>query len=173
MSAAGPRGAHPYDGRVRIKLTLAGTLALLALAGCGSSDPPETPAACLSPATEYLDALEAAPGEVRLAATTPISSCLVVDQPSGALQTVGKSIIDAATQLNREIRRNPEPQTIVRLGYLVGAVQEGASKTAGIHRDLVLRLDSAARYSGPEGKPFGVEFERSYGEGYAAGQTSG
>jgi hypothetical protein len=154
-------------------LTLAGATMLLALAGCGSSDSAETPAACLEPSTTYLEALDAAPGEVRLAGTTPISSCLVSDQASGSLQTVGKSVVDTATELNREILRDPQRRTIIRLGYLVGAVQEGASGTGGIHRDLVLRLDSAARYSGPGGKPFGAEFERSFGEGYAAGQSSG
>jgi hypothetical protein len=151
---------------VRIKLTLAGAVALLA-------EPPETPAACLVPASEYLTALEAAPGEVRLADHTPISSCLVDDQASGALQTVGKSIIDAATELNREILRSSDQQTIVRLGYLVGAVQQGASGTGGIHSDLVLRLDSAARYSGPAGEPFDAAFERAFGQGYAAGQAGG
>jgi hypothetical protein len=158
---------------VRIKLTLAGALALFTLAGCGSSDPPETPAACLAPASGYLTALEAAPGDVRLAGITPISSCLVSEQPAGSLQTVGHSIVGAATELNRQILRDPNPQTIIRLGYLVGAVQEGASRTAGIHRDLVLRLDSAARYTGADAKPFGAAFERSFGQGYAAGQTSG
>ncbi len=145
----------------------------IALGGCGSDDQPETPAACLQPADAYLRALEAAPGEVRLDGTTPISSCLVAEQPSGALQTVGKSVVDAATELNRRILRDPDPRTIVELGYLVGAVQEGASGTGGIHQDLVLRLDSAARYTGPGGKPFGAEFERSFGEGYAAGQARG
>jgi hypothetical protein len=158
---------------VRIRLILAGTVALLTLAGCGSDDEPETPAACLQPATAYLEALEAAPGEVRLEGKTAISSCLVDDQASGALQTVGKSVVDAATELNSRILRDPDPRTIVELGYLVGAVQEGASETGGIHQDLVLRLDTAARYSGPGGKPFGAEFERSFGEGYAAGQASG
>jgi hypothetical protein len=167
------RRGRPYDERVRIKLTLAGSLALLALAGCGSSDPPETPAACLQPTSAYLDALDAAPGEVRLDGSTPISSCLVADQASGAMQTVGTSIVGAATELNREILRNPDRETIVSLGYLVGAVQEGAASTSGIHRDLVLRLDSAARYSGPDGEPFGAGFERAFGEGYAAGQTGG
>jgi hypothetical protein len=82
-------------------------------------------------------------------------------------------VIDAATELNRRILRDPDPQTILRLGYLVGAVQEGASGTGGIHQDLVLRLDSAARYTGAGGKPFGAEFERSFGHGYAAGQAGG
>ncbi len=162
-----------YDEVVRIGLIAAGAATLVALSGCGSDDAPQTPSACLQPGSAYLQALEAAPAEVRLDGATPISSCLVEDQESGALQTVGKSVIDAATELNRRILRDPDPQTIVRLGYLVGAVQEGASATGGIHEDLVLRLDSAARYTGPGGEPFGAGFERSFGEGYAAGQAGG
>jgi len=152
---------------------MAAGAALVLLAGCGSDDPPETPSACLQPASAYLKALDEAPGEVRLDGTTPISSCLVPDQASGALQTVGKSVIDSATELNRRILDDPDPRTIVRLGYLVGAVQEGASGTAGIHTELVRRLDTAARYTGPGDKPFGAEFERTFGQGYAAGQASG
>ena len=158
---------------MRIGLIAAGAAALVAISGCGSDDAPETPAACLQPADAYLSALEAAPGEVRLDGTAPISSCVVPDQPSGALQTVGASVVDAATELNREVRQDGSPQAIVQLGYLVGAVQEGASETDGIHQDLILRLDSAARYTGSGGKPFGAEFERSFGEGYAAGQANG
>ena len=82
-------------------------------------------------------------------------------------------MVDAATELNRGGAPTRPERTIVRLGYLVGAVQEGASGTGGIHQDLVLRLDSAARYTGPGGKPFGAAFERSFGEGYAAGQAGG
>jgi hypothetical protein len=165
--------ALAYDGSVRKMLIAAGAVVLVALAGCGSEDSPETPSACLAPASAYLKALDAAPGEVRLDGTTPISDCLVPDQASGALQTVVKSVIGAATELNREILDDQDPRTIVRLGYLVGAVQEGASGTSGIHTDLVRRLDTAARYTGPGNEPFGVGFERSFGDGYAAGQTSG
>jgi hypothetical protein len=156
-----------------MNLIAVGVAGLIALAGCGSEDEPETPAACLQASGAYLSALEAAPGEVRLDGTTPISDCLVANQPSGALQTVGKSVIGAATELNGEILDRPDRRTIARLGYLVGAVQEGASDTGGIHEDLVRRLDAAARYSGPSGKPFGVGFERAFGVGYAAGQASG
>ena len=51
-------------------------------------------------------------------------------------------------------------------------VQEGASSTGGIHKDLVIRLDAAARFT-EGGEPLPVEFERAFGEGYAAGQASG
>ena len=55
----------------------------------------------------------------------------------------------------------------------MGAVQEAEASTGGIHQDLKLRLDSAARYKGPGEKPFSAGFERAFGEGYAAGQTAG
>jgi hypothetical protein len=155
----------------RISIIAATVPALLALAGCGSSDPPETPTACLSPASSYVVALEGAPDEVLLDGTTPIGDCLVADQEPGQIATVGASIVGAATELNREVRRDPDPQRIAALGYLVGAVQEAEASTGGIHADLKLRLDAAARYTGEGGKPFGAEFERAFGEGYAAGQA--
>jgi hypothetical protein len=156
-----------------IATSLAGVLAAGMLAGCGADDPPDTPAACLSPASAYLTALKAAPGEVRLGGTTPISDCLVEEQQPGQIATVGQSIIATATELNRRVRRDPDPGSIVQLGYLVGAVQEAEASTGGIHQDLKLRLDTAARYSGPAAKPFSAAFERAYGEGYAAGQAAG
>jgi hypothetical protein len=153
-----------------IALVLAG--ALLAAAGCGSDNDPITPAACLAPAPAYLDALEDAPGEVRLDGGTAISECIVPGQEAGPLAEAGESMVGAATRLNRQIRRDFDERAAVQLGYLVGAVQEGAAATGGIHEDLVLRLDAAARFSGGE-DPFGARFERAFGEGYAAGQATG
>jgi hypothetical protein len=157
----------------RISISLVGALAAMALGGCGSDDPPATPAACSSPASAYLTALKAAPGEVRLGGTTPISDCLVEEQQPGQIATVGESIIATATELNRRVRRHSEPTAIVQLGYLVGAVQEAEATTGGIHQDLVLRLDSAARFTGQRQGSFPAAFERSFGEGYSAGQASG
>ena len=154
--------------------SLALAVSLLAAAGCGSEDAPETPAACLGPPADYLAALETAPGEVRLGGSIAISDCLVEGQPPGALGAVGGSIVEAAKQLNREARRNPSGRASVELGYLVGAVQEGESRTGGIHADLVIRLDTAARFTGGGSKTsLGAGFERAFGEGYAAGQASG
>ncbi|MGH2951245.1 MAG: hypothetical protein ACRDKX_04300 [Solirubrobacterales bacterium] len=157
----------------RIAATAAGVLALLAVAACGSDAPPETPLACLEPAPAYLRALEAAPGEVLLDGTTPISDCLVEEQGPGAQAQAGEAMIVAATRLNRELRRELDRPTAVSLGYLVGAVQEGAAATGGIHADLVRRLDAAARYPEAGGEPFPASFERAFGAGYAAGQESG
>jgi len=150
--------------------TLIAALALF-LAGCGEDDA-QTPVACFGDSDTYLAALEAAPGEVRLDGTTAISDCLVENQSEGDLGSVGEPLIGAATQLNREAREAPGGAAAIRLGYLIGAVQEGASKTGGIHEDLVIRLDAAARFS-QAGGALPVEFERAFGEGYAAGQTSG
>jgi hypothetical protein len=156
----------------RISTSLVGLLAVT-LAGCGAQEPPGTPAACLSPTSAYLTALKAAPGDVRLGGTTPISDCLVEEQQPGQIATVGEAIIATATELNRRVRRDADPRSIVQLGYLVGAVQEAEASTGGIHQDLKLRLDSAARYNGPDAKPFSASFERVFGEGYAAGQAAG
>jgi hypothetical protein len=161
-------------GRMRrISIGLMGVLAAAAVAGCGSDEPLATPPACLSPPSAYLTALKTAPERVLLGDTTRISDCLVEEQEPGQIAAVGESIIAAATELNRRIRRDPRSPVIVRLGYLVGAVQEAEASTGGIHRDLKLRLDSAARYTGPDAAPFPAAFERAYGEGYAAGQAAG
>ena len=142
----------------------------LALAGCGSSDGGETPAACLAPAASYLKALEAAPGPVRLAGETPVSDCLVDDQSAGDLADVGASLVRTATLLSAAAERDPGGPQTVQLGYLVGAVQEGASKTSGIHADLVRRLEAASRYPGPRStRAFGL----AYARGYAAGRSEG
>lgn len=146
--------------------------ATLALASCGSDDPPETPVGCLGSPADYLTALEQAPADVRLTGPTRISDCLVAEQEPGALETVGGALVGAATRLNEEARRDPGGDASVRLGYLSGAIDEAAEATGGIHEDLRLRLASAARFS-PGGDALPASFERGFAEGYAAGRTGG
>jgi len=153
------------------RATLVAVAGLVTLAGCGSDDP-ETPAACLSGADAYVDALGAAPGEVLLEGTTPIGDCLVENQSGGELGQVGEATVGAATELNARAQGDPAGDATVQLGYLVGAVQQAAATTGGIHRDLVLRLDSAARFK-RGGGGFPAAFERAFGEGYAAAQAGG
>jgi hypothetical protein len=149
-------------------LILAALAAAAALSSCGSSEPPQTPAACIAPAGAYLSALAAAPGEVRLDGTTAISDCLVEEQDAGPLSQVGRSMVAAATALNRQVLHGAPRQAAVELGYLVGSVQAGASKTGGIHHDLELRIDSAAHYAGPQGDALPPGFEAAFAEGQAA-----
>jgi hypothetical protein len=145
----------------------------LASAGCGSGeDADSAPAACLGGPDAYLAALEDAPGEVLLEGETPIGDCLTEGQGGGQLATVGESAVAAATTLNEEALDDPSGDATVQLGYLVGALQEAASRTGGIHEDLIRRLDAAARYT-PKGELPGAAFERAFGEGYAAGQARG
>lgn len=141
----------------------------MALAGCGEDDA-ETPVACLAPPATYLEALEQAPAEVRLNGGTPISDCLVSGQEPAQIAQVGERMIAAATRLNAAARRDPAGEDTVRLGYLIGAVQEGAS--VDLHTDLLRRLDAAARFN-QGGAPLPARFERALGEGYAAGQELG
>jgi hypothetical protein len=154
-----------------VRRVLAILVPLALVAGCGSDDS-ETPVACLAPANDYLEALQEAPGEVRLEGTTAISDCIVPSQEGGELSQVGGATVEAATRLNAEARRVPEGEATVQLGYLVGAVQEGAAETGGIHADLVRRMDTAARAS-EGGEPLSAAFERAFGEGYAAAQEGG
>src|SRR4051812_47167693 len=124
-------------------IALLATAAVVAISGCGAKKNDLAPAACLVSNSGYLRALERAPGEVRLAGTTPISDCLVPEQDAGQLANIGHEMIVAATKLNLEARHGSDPAT-VQLGYLTGAVAKGAD---AIHTDLVRRINSSAQFS--------------------------
>lgn len=155
-------------GRSTIAAMVGLACAGILLAGCSSSEDEQAPDACLAGPGAYTAALEQAPGEVRLAGDTPISDCLTPEQDGGELAQVGKSMIEAATDLNTAVQDDPAGPQAVQLGYLVGAIERGADS---IHADLVRRVNTAARYS-PDGL-LPAEFERTFGEGYAAGKETG
>jgi hypothetical protein len=146
-------------------------LALLAGAGCGSTDE-ETPVACRDGAGAYIGALADAPGEVKLSGEVPISDCLVENQQGGELASVGTAMVLAATRLNAEARKDPQGAAGLQLGYLLGAAQRGAEDTSGIHAELIRRLSFAARYS-PENRPLPPAFLRAYRQGFDAGRARG
>ena len=166
-----PRPVPPTMGRVRaFAISLAGAVAVAA-GGCGSGEPAETPSACLAPASAYLTALESAPDAVALAGGTRISDCLVPEQEPGALaRSAGRRRGGDAAQRGgaRAARRRRGRRA--RLPRRRGP--GGRGSTGGIHEDLKLRLDAAARFS-PGGGAFPLSFERAFGTGYAAGQSSG
>jgi hypothetical protein len=157
-----------------MKRGILAALAGLLIVGCGGDegDTAGAPVACLGGLDTYLTALESAPEDVRLEGSTPISDCVVEGQAGGELAQVGEGMVGAATELNRRAQKDPAGMATVQLGYLVGAVQEAASTTGGIHEDLVIRLDAAARFTGSD-RAFPASFERAFGAGYAAGQRSG
>lgn len=148
------------------------TAGVLALAACGSSESDPAPTACQAEAEAYLVALEEAPERALLEGSVPISACLVADQSSGELNTIGAAMIAAATRLNREVQSQPGGEAAVKLGYLVGSVEQAASETGGIHTDLVRRINSAARFS-EDGEGLPASFERAFGQAYAAARGSG
>jgi len=148
---------------------LAAVAAILGAAGCGAKKNDLAPAACLVGNESYLNALQRAPAQVRLAGTTPISDCLVPEQDAGQLADIGHEMIIAATKLNAEARRDPSGAATLQLGYLSGAVAKGADP---IHTDLIRRINSAAQYTLTGATP-PASFERAFGRGYAAGHSSG
>ena len=156
--------------RARIALAIL-ALSLGLAAGCGKQGS-STPVACLKGPNAYLRALEAAPGEVRLAGTTLISDCLRPNQAGGELASVGEALVTAATRLNAEARAQPGGEANLQLGYLLGAVERGTEKTEGIHSDLVRRLTVAARFA-PGAEPLGPRFLATYRRGFDAGRARG
>jgi hypothetical protein len=158
---------------MRVRHFAPGLIVLVALvaAGCGSTDD-ETPEACQNGKGAYLEALADAPGEVRLAGQAPISDCLAENQPGGELATAGSGMVEAATDLNAEAREDPGGPAAVQLGYLLGAAERGAEETAGIHADLIRRIEAAALYS-PGGRPLPPALLFGYERGLDAGRAAG
>jgi hypothetical protein len=153
-----------------VRFFTASLLAALGMiaAGCGSEDD-STPVACLEGAAAYEKALEAAPGEVRLADETPISDCLAPNQSAGDLARVGEAMIETATDLNAEARAQDGGAAAVQLGYLLGTAERGSEESEGIHTDLVRRLTVAVRFA-PGGQPLSPDFLAAYEEGFEAGR---
>jgi hypothetical protein len=159
--------------RASTAIAVLACLAALAAAGCGRSSHDEsTPVACLAGPSAYLNALRAAPGEVRVGGDAPISDCLTENQDAGELATVGEAMVKAATTLNAEARAEPGGDANLQLGYLLGAAQKGAEKSQGIHTELVRRLTVAARFA-PGREPLSQEFLAAYARGFDAGHDRG
>jgi hypothetical protein len=157
--------------RPSLGLAIAAVLAALT-AGCGGGNDETTPAACFEGAGAYEQALAAAPGEVRIGGETLISECLTRNQEGGELAQVGEALVEAATRIDAEAREDPGGQANLELGYLLGAAQRGSEETAGIHSDLLRRLEVAARFA-PGKQPLPPEFTATYRRGFDAGHERG
>ncbi len=71
-------------------------------------------------------------------AGTPLSDCVEAATGAADLQSVGATFTDAGASL---ARRAPRDRTAaLRLGYLVGAVERGAKRTAGFQDELTFRM---------------------------------
>ncbi len=113
--------------------------AAVATAGCGE-DEAAFPAACSVSASELAQALRAAPRPVALGGTTRLSECVRLATSDGDLQELGAAATTAADRL--ALRASSDPARATELGYLVSAARRGAARTAGVHAELIRRLES-------------------------------
>ena len=117
--------------------------AVLGLAACGS-DPPGLPAACLQDEASVARALRAAPGDVRLADGTLLSTCVTRARSDGQLASLGLLLTAVAEDLAMRARDERSPELARRVGFLAGAVQRGSDRTTGIQAELARRVARAA-----------------------------
>jgi hypothetical protein len=124
-----------------LRRTLIAAVAATALAapGCRDDDP-RLPAACREGTRAVQAALASAPGPVRLDGT-PLSRCLTDEADAAELNTVGSTFTAVAGSLADTASHHRGGAAELRLGYLIGAVRRGAARTAGIHADLLRRLE--------------------------------
>jgi hypothetical protein len=117
-------------------------LGLLLAAGC-SDEHDGVPEACFDEPAAMVAALQRAPAQVALRDGTPLSRCVSVARSDGDLQSLGLTLIGAADALRAEA--GTDPGAALRLGYLAGAVNAGATKSSGsIAAQLARRVDQAA-----------------------------
>lgn len=130
------------DRPVKVTRTcaLALALGLLAIAGCGREGDVALPPACRGGEAAVREALEAAPGEVRIQGT-PISRCVGDESDASDLQDVGAAYLNTAASLSTPAARDPEGPEATQLGYLMGAVRRSAPADHGVNYELVRRLE--------------------------------
>jgi hypothetical protein len=116
-------------------------LALLAFGGCGSRTPPAQ--ACIeAQQTDVLQALTHAPRNVTLADGTLLSQCVRRTIDDSRLQALGATLTTTADELARQMRTSDA--AALQLGFLIGAVDRGATQAAGLQEELANRVAGAA-----------------------------
>jgi hypothetical protein len=128
------------------------------LAGCAQEEP-KMPTACLEDhAVPTL--LKHAPAPARFAdGKTKLSDCLVRTSDTADLQTFSVVVLNEATFL----RSHPDGQSLVKLGYLRGALHRGAD--GGLQDEFLRRFDDEL---------LGVDTQSpAFKRGEAAGNDSG
>jgi hypothetical protein len=117
----------------------------VAFPGCGAQALPE-PGVCTADAAAVERALARAPGAVRLADGTSISTCVSRALNDAQLQNLGATLTAVADDLASRARSAEGPA--VSLGYLIGATRRGAAHSNGIEAELVRRLEQDAVLDG-------------------------
>jgi hypothetical protein len=140
--------------------------AAIVLPGCTEEDTPP-PSGCFE-GDEVRRALDAAPAEVRLADGTALSRCVRLSTNDDQLQSLGLVLTAVADELADRSERG-DTRAAARLGFLLGAAEQGASKAQGVQLELVRRLESAARRADAAG----ADASAALRQGRAAGVSDG
>jgi hypothetical protein len=139
-------------------------LALLAASGCGGRTPPAQ--ACIeAQPVDVLQALAHAPRDVALTDGTSLSQCVRRTIDDSRLQALGATFTATADELAGSMRTSEA--AAYQLGFLIGAVDRGASQAAGLQDELANRVAGAA--AGLDGGPRRALLLR----GRAAGRQGG
>ena len=115
------------------------------VAGCGQSRPDPLPPACTDGPDQVLRALRHAPDGVALSDGTKLSDCVRQAFDDAELQQLGYAFTPAADRL----AARATPAAAFQLGYLLGAVRQGAGQTNGVHLELVRRLENTVTFDDP------------------------
>jgi hypothetical protein len=116
-------------------------LALLACGGCGGRTPPAQ--ACIeAQPPDVLQALTHAPRDVALADGTSLSQCVRRTIDDSRLQALGATLTTAADELGQRMRSSDA--AAFQLGFLIGAIDRGASQAAGLQEELANRIAGSA-----------------------------
>jgi hypothetical protein len=135
------------------------------LAACGE-EKADLADACTDPPAKVLTALASAPHSVALQGGTKVSDCVAKAKDAAQLQNVGSILSTAGATLVRRARTDAD--AAVQLGYLVGAVEKGATGTGGFQDELVFRMRSFLDDGAVRGKK-----EATTAAGRRAGRAGG
>lgn len=145
---------------------VAAILALLP-AGCAEVRDDPQPAACHGAPANFVLALERAPGAVRLAGGTRLSTCVKRARTDSDLQALGAALVAAADALHARVAS--DPGAAAGLGYLAAAVRAGVAENQGLASTLGRRVEHATTLADGASAAALAARER----GVLAGESSG
>jgi hypothetical protein len=151
-------------------VALAAALLALMLAGCATVQEDPMPAACLAAPASIAQALERAPGPVRLAGGTRLSTCVSHARTDADLQALGVSLTAAADTLRDRVAH--DAAAAAGLGYLVAAVRAGVAANQGLASQLGRRVEGATALDGAA-PAVRAAAQAAFARGLRAGSSSG
>ena len=149
------------------RLAAALCITAIGLSACGATSAAPVPEGCLQQGA-LATALRGAPAAVRLSDGTRLSRCVRLATSDSDLQTLGVALTAEAERLADRALEG-ETASAVALGYLIGAADRGAAKTAGVSTELVFRLRAAGRRAQGARPEIDAALERGLAAGAARG----